>query len=112
MTGPLDDSGNKNKIQQAGSTVTYLQRYTLLAVTGLSTQDQDDDGQGADDDGEPLSAVDEEALTALQGASMHGEDALRAAFQSSPISDAGWQRHRESLVAAAKQADREAKARR
>lgn len=42
-----DNSGNKNVIQAVGSTVTYLQRYTLLAVTGMATEDQDDDGRGA-----------------------------------------------------------------
>jgi hypothetical protein len=47
LEGPPDDSGKKNKIQQVGSTVTYLQRYTLLAITGLATSDQDDDGHGA-----------------------------------------------------------------
>jgi hypothetical protein len=42
---PPDSSGNKNPIQQIGSTVTYLQRYTLLALLGLATASQDDDGQ-------------------------------------------------------------------
>lgn len=46
-----DQSGGKNSIQAVGSTVTYLQRYTLLAATGLAAEDQDDDGQAAD---EPL----------------------------------------------------------
>jgi hypothetical protein len=45
MDGPLDTSGSKNNIQAVGSTVTYLERYTLLAITGLATEDQDDDGQ-------------------------------------------------------------------
>jgi hypothetical protein len=39
-----DDSGSKNAIQAMGSTVTYLERYTLLAATGIATKDQDDDG--------------------------------------------------------------------
>lgn len=38
-----DDTGNKNSIQAVGSTVTYLQRYTLKAALGLAA--------GADDDG-------------------------------------------------------------
>jgi hypothetical protein len=42
LEGPPDSSGSKNAIQGVGSAVTYLQRYTLLAVTGLSTQDMDD----------------------------------------------------------------------
>lgn len=41
-----DTSGAKNSIQAVGSTVTYLQRYTLLAATGMAVQDQDDDGAG------------------------------------------------------------------
>lgn len=42
-----DDSGNKNHIQAVGSAVTYLQRYTLLAATGMAVADQgDDDGRG------------------------------------------------------------------
>lgn len=44
MEAPADDSGNKNQIQQVGSTVTYLERYTLLAITGTATADQDTDG--------------------------------------------------------------------
>lgn len=42
-----DDSGSKNQIQAIGSTVTYLQRYTLLALTGLATEEQDNDAQSA-----------------------------------------------------------------
>lgn len=49
MTGAPDTSGKKNAIQQVASTVTYLQRYTLLAVTGMSTKDEDDDGAGGSD---------------------------------------------------------------
>lgn len=45
MNGPPDETGNKNAVQQVGSTVTYLQRYTLLAATGMATADQDDDAQ-------------------------------------------------------------------
>jgi hypothetical protein len=38
-----DDSGGKNNIQAIASAVTYLQRYTLLAATGMATSDQEDD---------------------------------------------------------------------
>ena len=41
-----DESGGKNSIQAIGSTVSYLQRYTLLAITGTATQEQDNDGAG------------------------------------------------------------------
>ncbi len=47
LMGCPDATGNKNSIQAVGSTVTYLQRYTLLAATGLATSDSDDDGRGA-----------------------------------------------------------------
>ncbi|KWR76471.1 hypothetical protein RN01_28130 [Cupriavidus sp. SHE] len=50
MSGPPDNSGKKNVIQQTASTITYLQRYTLLAVTGMSTKGMDDDGAGGSDD--------------------------------------------------------------
>lgn len=52
MSGAPDNSGKKNAIQQAASTITYLQRYTLLAATGMSTKDDDDDGAGGAD-GQP-----------------------------------------------------------
>ena len=45
LSAGADNSGSKNSIQAIGSTITYLQRYTLLALTGLATHDQDDDGQ-------------------------------------------------------------------
>lgn len=57
MTAPPDASGKKNAIQQVASTTTYLQRYTLLAITGMSTKGMDDDARGGDDVGG--SALDE-----------------------------------------------------
>ena len=44
MGGPPDVGGAKNPIQARASTVSYLQRYTLKAITGLSEQEDDDDG--------------------------------------------------------------------
>lgn len=46
LTAAADDSGKKNAIQAIGSTISYLERYTLLALTGLATYDMDDDGEG------------------------------------------------------------------
>lgn len=46
LTGLPDDSGQKNAIQQIASTVTYLRRYTLEAITGLAAEGDDDDGRG------------------------------------------------------------------
>jgi hypothetical protein len=50
--GP-DTSGSKNSIQAIGSTVTYLQRYTLLAAVGMAAAGMDDDGRGADEEQKP-----------------------------------------------------------
>lgn len=44
-----DLSGSKNAIQAIGSTISYLERYTLLALTGLATHDMDDDGNVTDE---------------------------------------------------------------
>ncbi len=47
MRAPSDDSGSKNAIQAIASTLSYLERYTLLAICGLAPIDQeDDDGAG------------------------------------------------------------------
>jgi len=42
LTAPHDNSGGKNAIQSIGSTVSYLKRYTLTNIIGLSTEDDDD----------------------------------------------------------------------
>jgi len=42
LSGPRDDSGNKNALQQVGSTLTYLQRMTLKAALGLAAAEDDD----------------------------------------------------------------------
>ena len=57
-----DQSGGKNNIQAIGSTVSYLQRYTLLAATGMATADMDTDGIGPV---ELISAEQKETLVGL-----------------------------------------------
>jgi hypothetical protein len=42
LAAAQDDSGNKNSIQAVGSTVTYLERYTLKAALGLAVATDDD----------------------------------------------------------------------
>lgn len=42
LIAPRDESGNKNAIQGIGSTVTYLQRYTLKAALGLAASNDTD----------------------------------------------------------------------
>jgi hypothetical protein len=45
--GAAPDTGpGRNAIQARGSAKSYLERYTLLAATGLSSANEDDDGVG------------------------------------------------------------------
>lgn len=46
LSGGPDKSGAKNDIQAVGSTLQYLQRYSLVGAMGLATT-KDDDGQAA-----------------------------------------------------------------
>lgn len=62
LPAPPDKTGNKNEIQAVGSTLTYLQRYTVLLALGLATA-HDDDGNAAG--GDRLSEDQVEALKAL-----------------------------------------------
>lgn len=47
LTAAPDTSGSKNAIQAIGSTVSYLERYTLYAILGLSSREMDDDGKAS-----------------------------------------------------------------
>lgn len=58
-----DNTGNKNGIQAIGSTITYLQRYTLKAALGLAAGRDDD---GAASEAEPPAPVTPVQITALQ----------------------------------------------
>jgi ERF superfamily len=47
LCGPADATGNKNAIQAIGSTLTYLQRYSLVQALGLAAAHDDDGKSGA-----------------------------------------------------------------
>ncbi|UQD69236.1 ERF family protein [Bradyrhizobium japonicum] len=47
LSGPADASGSKNAIQAIGSTLTYLQRYSLVQALGLAAAEDDDGKAGA-----------------------------------------------------------------
>ena len=47
MGGPPDAGGAKSAIQGRASSKSYLERYTLLAITGLASSDGDKDGQSS-----------------------------------------------------------------
>lgn len=52
LSGRPDETGFKNPIQAVGSTVEYLKRYTLLALSGVPTEGLDTDGGKASEDAE------------------------------------------------------------
>jgi len=54
LCGPRDESGNKNAIQQVGSTLTYLQRMTLKAALGLAASEDDDGRKSSDQNSAPI----------------------------------------------------------
>jgi hypothetical protein len=62
-----DQSGSKNSIQALGSTISYLERYTLLALAGLATSDMDDDGQSSEKPTEYISKDQIKNITAGHG---------------------------------------------
>jgi len=114
MDAAPDDSGKKNNIQKVASAVTYLQRYTLLASTGLATKSEhDDDGAatGAAGDAEskgPDAAAYEAMLDEFRAAALNGEKALRKHYNENTPTDDFWKRHSRELKEAARRADAEA----
>jgi hypothetical protein len=63
LTAPPDTLGNKSAIHAIGSTLTYLQRYSLVQMLGLAASN-DDDGKGAGS-GEGITLEQVEELVAL-----------------------------------------------
>lgn len=63
LSGPPDTTGSKNAIQAIGSTLTYLQRYSLVQALGLAAG-EDDDGRSSADPG-VISPTQEETLRGL-----------------------------------------------
>lgn len=48
VSGPMDNSGKKNQIQQMSSAVTYLRRIALVGILGVACTDEDVDGISPD----------------------------------------------------------------
>lgn len=63
LAGPADTTGSKNSIQAIGSTLTYLQRYSLTQALGLAAS-EDDDGAAAGA-GEPITEEQADEIIAL-----------------------------------------------
>ena len=91
LESSADESGGKNSIQAIGSAVSYLQRYTLLAITGTATQEQDDDGKGAFTKADVMPEDDLDGyVESIETATSHGKIAkvyLQAIERASTIGD-------------------------
>ena len=62
LSSSPDASGGKNNIQAVGSTITYLERYTLRAITGTAEAESDDDGKAS----EPVELITDEQVLTLE----------------------------------------------
>ena len=82
MGGPPDTGGAKNAIQARASTVSYLERYTLKAITGLSEQGDDTDAQKAAEAAAPDGF--EAWWKSLESEASKGADALKKAWNAAP----------------------------
>ena len=76
--GPVDTGPGRNAIQARKSTLSYLERITMLLALGLAEQDADDDGAGGATD---KASADNQLLARLKGeAEDTTTDADAAAF--------------------------------
>lgn len=93
-----DESGNKNSIQAIGSTITYLQRYTLKAALGLAASN-DDDGKQADDTTDE-SLTKEEVTAILKAIDDTESDAAKLCqyYKIEAIADLPKSRYNEALA--------------
>jgi hypothetical protein len=81
LTAINDGSGGKNSIQAIASANSYLQRYTLLAVTGTSTKDMPNDDGRPTIDKDPAPELDPDVWVSLQDAVHGGTDELGNAWR-------------------------------
>lgn len=82
LTAGRDDSGKKNSLQQIGSTLTYLQRYTLKAALGLAAA-ADDDGRAS----EPAGTISDEQIETLRSLVVEAAPDLPKFLDSFEIED-------------------------
>lgn len=82
LQGYPDDSGKKNAIQQVGSTVTYLERYTLMAAVGLAAKGMDNDGNSGAGSSAQSEGLAEKQIIDFCAAieASESEDALKVQF--------------------------------
>lgn len=87
LSGPADQSGNKNAIQAIGSTMSYLMRYSLVQSLGLSTVEDDDGKASQTGAASSISADDAASLRAKMKAAGLAEARLCAAMNIETVED-------------------------
>jgi hypothetical protein len=119
LHGLPDDTGKKSPIQQVISTVSYLERVTMLAVLGLAAKGMDNDGAGRKQEAQEeapkgyenwkadMTARAEEGVEKLQESWLKSADELRRYVTK--FDEDWWIRTKRKAVAADKAA-KEAKA--
>jgi hypothetical protein len=81
-----DQSGAKNSIQAIGSTISYLQRYTLKAALGLAAAN-DDDGKASGSTEASLTQADIDGLVSLIAETNSNLDLVLTAAKARPFED-------------------------
>jgi ERF superfamily protein len=84
LTAVNDGSGGKNSIQAIASANSYLQRYTLLAVTGTSTKDMPNDDGRPLIEKEPAPQVPKDIWEALENGVHGGPEVLAEVWRVIP----------------------------
>ncbi len=97
LPGSRDESGNKNNNQALGSTVTYLQRYTLKAALGLAAS-VDDDSLASSGRPEGLITSEEaEAIDDMLSATKADRAGFLKYFKLEDLSDLPARRYNEAV---------------
>jgi hypothetical protein len=84
LAAPADTSGKKNPLQSIGSTITYLQRYTLKVALGLAAT-KDDDANSSGCQTEPDRGRSHQHNTQPQRAAKPAPDVLKKLPQHTRI---------------------------
>lgn len=74
LSAPPETSGTKHAVQAVASTVTLLQRYTLLSLLGIATKDHTD----PEPRGEPVAAMTADEILAAFKSAKVPEDVAKA----------------------------------
>jgi hypothetical protein len=79
LSAGADGSGGKNSIQGIGSTITYLQRYTLKLALGLAAG-RDDDGHAAGET-KPIERITEQQAKELEALATKANTDLQVIYE-------------------------------